>query len=205
MKLNGLRFVAGVVALAICGGACWAQEKRKVIIDQDAAGPAGTDLQSTLLLIQSPDTEVLGITVVTGDMWLNSEVAHTLRMLELIGRTDIPRGQRSGVSTGSAEGRDRTSRAAIWSVRMAGSMDTALVPSAGSVGRHAGGQADDEGDRRGRCPFPAAHGSQVSARSDDLRGRPHDQPRAGNLYRSGIRRTGQGTGFHGRQFKPVDR
>ena len=68
----------------------WAQEKRKIIIDQDAAGPAGTDLQSTLLLIQSPQTEVLGVTVVTGDQWLKSEVAHTLRMLELIGRTDIP-------------------------------------------------------------------------------------------------------------------
>src|SRR4051812_13924570 len=65
-------------------------EKRKIIIDQDAAGPAGTDLQSTLLLIQSPQTEVLGITVVTGDAWLKSEMAHTLRMLELIGRTDIP-------------------------------------------------------------------------------------------------------------------
>ncbi len=68
----------------------WGQEKRKIIIDQDAAGPAGTDLQSTLLLIQSPQTEVLGVTVVTGDQWLKSEVAHTLRMLELIGRTDIP-------------------------------------------------------------------------------------------------------------------
>ncbi len=68
----------------------WGQGKRKVIIDQDAAGPAGTDLQSTLLLIQSPQTEVLGITVVTGDQWLKAEVAHTLRMLELIGRTDIP-------------------------------------------------------------------------------------------------------------------
>jgi inosine-uridine nucleoside N-ribohydrolase len=43
-----------------------------------------------LLLIQSPQTEVLGITVVTGDAWLKDEVAHTLRMLELIGRTDIP-------------------------------------------------------------------------------------------------------------------
>ena len=42
------------------------------------------------MLIQSPDTEPLGITVVTGDAWLRSEVAHTLRMLELIGRTDIP-------------------------------------------------------------------------------------------------------------------
>jgi purine nucleosidase len=69
---------------------CWSQDKRKVIIDQDAAGPAGTDQQSMLLLIQSPQTEVLGITVVTGDQWLHSEVAHTLRMLELIGRTDIP-------------------------------------------------------------------------------------------------------------------
>jgi len=68
----------------------WGQNKRKIIIDQDAAGPAGTDLQSTLLLIQSPQTEVLGVTVVTGDQWLRSEVAHTLRMLELIGRTDIP-------------------------------------------------------------------------------------------------------------------
>src|SRR5882724_4474232 len=68
----------------------WGEEKRKIIIDQDAAGPAGTDLQSTLLLIQSPQTEVLGVTVVTGDQWLKSEVAHTLRMLELIGRTDIP-------------------------------------------------------------------------------------------------------------------
>jgi inosine-uridine nucleoside N-ribohydrolase len=68
----------------------WSQEKRKLIIDQDAAGPAGTDQTSMLLLIQSPQTEVLGITVVTGDQWLHEEVAHTLRMLELVGRTDIP-------------------------------------------------------------------------------------------------------------------
>jgi purine nucleosidase len=67
-----------------------AQTSRKIIIDQDAAGPAGTDQQSMLLLIQSPQTEVLGITVVTGDQWLHEEVAHTLRMLELVGRTDIP-------------------------------------------------------------------------------------------------------------------
>jgi inosine-uridine nucleoside N-ribohydrolase len=66
------------------------KDKRKVIIDQDAAGPAGTDQQAILLLIQSPRTEVLGITVVTGAAWLTEEVAHTLRMLELIGRTDIP-------------------------------------------------------------------------------------------------------------------
>jgi purine nucleosidase len=64
--------------------------KRKIIIDQDAAGPAGTDQQSILLLVQSPQTEVLAVTVVTGDAWLKDEVAHTLRMLEIIGRPDIP-------------------------------------------------------------------------------------------------------------------
>jgi len=97
MRLRRFWFLTTMVLVITCL-ACWSQqagaekraEKRKIIIDQDAAGPAGTDQQSILLLIQSPQTEVLGITVVTGDMWLTEEVAHTLRMLELIGRTDIP-------------------------------------------------------------------------------------------------------------------
>src|SRR5271169_4947280 len=67
-----------------------AQEKRKVIIDQDCAGPGGTDMQAILALVQSSDTDVLGITVVTGDAWLAEEVQHTLRLMEIIGRTDIP-------------------------------------------------------------------------------------------------------------------
>src|SRR6476660_5593479 len=79
-----------VAALLMACFTCRAQEKRKIIIDQDAAGPGGTDQQSMLMLIQSPQTDVLGITVVTGDDWLNAEVAHTLRMLEIVGRTDIP-------------------------------------------------------------------------------------------------------------------
>lgn len=81
------------IVFVLASSAAWAQPnsaKRKIIIDQDAAGPGGTDQQSILLLIQSPQTEVLGVTVVTGDAWLKSEVAHTLRMLEIIGRTDIP-------------------------------------------------------------------------------------------------------------------
>ena len=83
-------WILPVMALLLACPKSSGQERQKVIIDQDEAGPAGTDLQSTLLLIQSPRTEVLGITVVTGDMWLDEELAHTLRMLELIGRTDIP-------------------------------------------------------------------------------------------------------------------
>src|ERR1700692_5160557 len=87
MRIGRVWVVA--VLLATCF-ASWAQDKRKIIIDQDAAGPAGTDQVSMLLLIQSPQTDVLGITVVTGDAWLKSEIAHTLRMLEIMGRTDIP-------------------------------------------------------------------------------------------------------------------
>ena len=67
-----------------------AQTKRRVIIDQDSRGPATTDQQAILVLVQSPDTEVLGITVVSGDQWRDEEVAHTLRLMEIIGRSDIP-------------------------------------------------------------------------------------------------------------------
>jgi purine nucleosidase len=88
MKFRRLCFLTTAVLL-MTSLTAWSQ-KRKIIIDQDAAGPAGTDQQSILLLIQSPQTEVLGITVVTGDQWLKAEIAHTLRMLEIIGRTDIP-------------------------------------------------------------------------------------------------------------------
>ncbi len=93
--LSFFRFVslALFTALVLASFPAWAQpisSKRKIIIDQDAAGPGGTDQQAILVLIQSPQTEVLGVTVVTGDAWLKDEVVHTLRTLEIIGRTDIP-------------------------------------------------------------------------------------------------------------------
>jgi purine nucleosidase len=64
-------------------------QTRKIIIDQDARGPATTDQQSMLLLLQSPQVDALGITVVSGDQWRDEEVAHTLRMLELTGHRNI--------------------------------------------------------------------------------------------------------------------
>jgi len=42
-----------------------------------------------LALLNASEAEVLGITVVSGDMWRDEEVAHTLRMLELTGHTNI--------------------------------------------------------------------------------------------------------------------
>lgn len=77
-------------ALALAPLPIHAQAKHKLIIDQDAAGPGGTDMQAILALVDSPQTDVLGITVLTGDAWRDEEVAHTLRLMEIIGRTDIP-------------------------------------------------------------------------------------------------------------------
>lgn len=86
-KLQALLFVLalGFVVLPVA-----AEGKRKVIIDQDCRGPATTDLQAVLVFLQSPEVEPLGITVVSGDQWRDEEVAHTLRLLELIGRTEVP-------------------------------------------------------------------------------------------------------------------
>src|SRR5215471_15492957 len=77
------------LALLFLTCAASGQARRKVIIDQDTAGPGGSNMNTLLLLLQSPQVEVLGITVVTGDQWRNEEVARTLRLLEIIGRTDV--------------------------------------------------------------------------------------------------------------------
>lgn len=46
-------------------------------------------MRALLVFLQSPDVDLLGITVVAGDGWRDEEVAHTLRMLEIVGRTDV--------------------------------------------------------------------------------------------------------------------
>jgi purine nucleosidase len=63
---------------------------RLVIIDQDAMGPGGSNMQAILMLLQASDVQVLGITIVSGDGWRDEEVDHALRLLEIAGRTDIP-------------------------------------------------------------------------------------------------------------------
>jgi inosine-uridine nucleoside N-ribohydrolase len=66
------------------------REVRLVLIDPEGGGRGGSDQMSMMALLQSPQVKVLGITVVTGDQWAPEEVEHTLRMLELIHRTDVP-------------------------------------------------------------------------------------------------------------------
>ena len=72
----------------LCELTCSAQ--RLVIVDQDGSGPAGSNQMAMMALLQAPDVRVLGITMVSGNAWEPEEVAHTLRMLELIHRTDVP-------------------------------------------------------------------------------------------------------------------
>jgi purine nucleosidase len=66
------------------------QPRRLVVIDQDGSGPAGSNQMAMIALLQSEQAEVLGITMVSGNAWEPEEVQHTLRMLELIHRTDVP-------------------------------------------------------------------------------------------------------------------
>src|SRR5580658_8312161 len=81
--------IATFLLLTLVASACVAQ-KRLVLIDQDGSGPGGSDQMAMLALLQAPDVQVLGITIVTGDAWRDEETLHTLRMLELTGHADVP-------------------------------------------------------------------------------------------------------------------
>jgi purine nucleosidase len=75
--------------IAFAALVCSAQ-KRLVLIDQDGSGPGGSNQMAMLSLLQAPQVEVLGITIVTGNAWRDEETLHTLRMLELTGHSNIP-------------------------------------------------------------------------------------------------------------------
>ena len=78
------------VALFLFSLPLCAQSPRLVLIDQDGSGPGGSNQMAMMVLLQSPQCKVLGITMVSGNAWEPEEVQHTLRMLELIHRTDVP-------------------------------------------------------------------------------------------------------------------
>jgi purine nucleosidase len=82
--------IALLCLMAVVSAALPAQSLRLVLIDQDGSGPAGSNQMSMMVLLQSPAVKVLGITMVSGNAWEPEEVQHTLRMLELIHRSDVP-------------------------------------------------------------------------------------------------------------------
>ena len=78
------------IVLLIAATIASAASRRKIIIDEDCSGPGGSNMQTVALLIASPEAEVLGVTVVSGNQWRDEETAHALRLLEIMRRTDIP-------------------------------------------------------------------------------------------------------------------
>jgi purine nucleosidase len=90
MLANMKRLLTGLFLLSLLGPTSAEAQRRLVLIDQDGSGPADSNTMSMMVLLQSAQVDVLGITVVTGNAWRDEEVKHTLRMLELIGRSDVP-------------------------------------------------------------------------------------------------------------------
>ena len=66
-------------------------ELHKIIFDSDFLMPPQDDGSALVLALNSPEEiEILGITIVAGNHSRETEVAHVLRMLEILGREDIP-------------------------------------------------------------------------------------------------------------------
>ena len=66
----------------------FAQEK--VIIDTDLRLPPQDDSFAVLLALNSPELEVLGLTLVFGNTYLSQETADALKWLEVSGHEDVP-------------------------------------------------------------------------------------------------------------------
>ncbi len=92
---RGVGLALGVALLA--AGPAPAAERVKVFIDKDTSGPGGTDAVSIAMLLLAPNVDVVGIGVVAGDAWLDQAVYHTLKIVELCGRPEVP------VAAGSEE------------------------------------------------------------------------------------------------------
>ncbi len=81
--------IAPACAFALLLPAARATAIERVILDVDM-GVVNDDAVTLFMLLNSPGVEVLGVTVVPGNTWMENGTAYALRQLELIGRTDIP-------------------------------------------------------------------------------------------------------------------
>jgi len=59
----------------------------KIILDTD---PGHDDAVALLLALASPELELLGVTTVSGNQTLEKTTANALKILEFVGRTDVP-------------------------------------------------------------------------------------------------------------------
>lgn len=90
-KAAGCAFLILALAAPLASGAPpTASSRLKLIADQDSAGPEGTNFLSLLMLLNAPQIELLGITTVSGDQWVEPATVFALHAVELTGRTDVP-------------------------------------------------------------------------------------------------------------------
>ena len=59
-----------------------------MIADQDSAGPQGTNFLSLVMLLRAPQIDLLDITTISGDQWVDPATVFALS--EQAGRTDVP-------------------------------------------------------------------------------------------------------------------
>lgn len=82
-------FRAAVVVCALITAPGLASAQERVIVDADM-GVLNDDAVALLMLLISPAVEVLGVTIVPGNSWMENGTAAALRQLELVGRSDVP-------------------------------------------------------------------------------------------------------------------
>ncbi len=86
-----MRVVPSVLlGMLICNLAAAQQKKVKIIADQDSAGPQGTNFLSLLMLLRAPQVDLLGITTISGDQWVEPATVFALWSIEQAGRPDVP-------------------------------------------------------------------------------------------------------------------
>lgn len=87
-----MRCIAAYVSLvALCVASLAAAEQpRKVIVDTDFAFPPQDDAMTLFFVLNCSELEILGITTVAGNRSLNVANADVLKVLEVVGRPDVP-------------------------------------------------------------------------------------------------------------------
>src|SRR5579863_4428204 len=129
--------------------------KKKLIYDQDHRGPLSTDAVATLMLLQADNIDLLGICTVSCDMWAKQETAYALRLLEIMGRPEVP------VFMGAQEPLLNTKAEAQMRYEMFGSRSLGNEGYLGCFAKDAAGR-----DEVSPLPTPYSRFAQIKAQPD---------------------------------------
>ena len=164
------------------------------------------------MLLRDPGVQLMGLTVVTGDLWRDEAVAHALRGLELAGRTDVPVVPGAVMPLLNTEARTERWEALYGKLVWKGAwMRQWVEPTKQSAPHYHApdvvpalpeGAPHDETTCGARSRVHHPHRARPSGRGHDHRGGSVHQHRDRAEPRSGDRRAGRGPGLYGRQPRP---